>query len=189
MALSISSSAFVSARMRSRPLFTVAGLPIIEPPSLDSTAAFSCSFQISSMFSTGGNICPGVPRIRRRNDWNCVVARNCASASVSAATFLTQAQKDAASGFAKTIDALGLLYVIATRDSLGAVTTVDPDPQTLNAFVSRDSVYSYIQGLLDGVAFTHTAYALDRESRKSALAHFLGQTEEVNDAAQPSAAA
>ena len=34
----------------------------------------------------------------------------------------------------------------------------------------------YIQGLLDGVAFGHTSYALDRDSRKSALAHFLGQT-------------
>ncbi|WP_370461271.1 hypothetical protein [Devosia yakushimensis] len=33
----------------------------------------------------------------------------------------------------------------------------------------------YIQGLLDGAAFDHTAYALDRASRKSALAHFLGQ--------------
>lgn len=32
------------------------------------------------------------------------------------------------------------------------------------------------QGLLDGVAFGHTACALDRDSRKSALAHFLGQT-------------
>lgn len=31
----------------------------------------------------------------------------------------------------------------------------------------------YRQGLLDGVAFKHTAYALDRDSRKAALAHFL----------------
>jgi integrase len=43
--------------------------------------------------------------------------------------------------------------------------------------MAADSIAGYIQGLLDGVAFTHTAYALDRDSRKSALAHFLGQTD------------
>ena len=31
----------------------------------------------------------------------------------------------------------------------------------------------YIQGLLDGVEFKQTAYALDRDSRKAALARFL----------------
>lgn len=31
----------------------------------------------------------------------------------------------------------------------------------------------YIQGLLEGVKFKHTAYALDRDSRKAALARFL----------------
>ncbi|CDX49097.1 Integrase family protein [Mesorhizobium plurifarium] len=41
--------------------------------------------------------------------------------------------------------------------------------------MAADSIAGYIQGLLDGVAFTHTAYALDRESRKVALAHFLGE--------------
>jgi hypothetical protein len=42
--------------------------------------------------------------------------------------------------------------------------------------MAADSIAGYIQGLLDGVTFTHTSYALDRGSRKSALAHFLGQT-------------
>ena len=41
--------------------------------------------------------------------------------------------------------------------------------------MAADSIAGYIQGLLDGVTFTHTAYALDRDSRESALAHFLGQ--------------
>ncbi|MBW4653505.1 MAG: site-specific integrase [Kaiparowitsia implicata GSE-PSE-MK54-09C] len=41
--------------------------------------------------------------------------------------------------------------------------------------MAADSIAGYIQGLLDGVAFTHTPYALDRDSRKSALAHFLGK--------------
>jgi integrase len=36
--------------------------------------------------------------------------------------------------------------------------------------MTADSIAGYIQGLLDGVAFTHTAYALDRDSRKAALA-------------------
>ncbi|RWC39566.1 MAG: DUF4102 domain-containing protein [Mesorhizobium sp.] len=53
--------------------------------------------------------------------------------------------------------------------------------------MAADSIAGYIQGLLDGVAFTHTAYALDRGSRKAALAHFLGQTmqkeNETNQAA------
>jgi hypothetical protein len=40
--------------------------------------------------------------------------------------------------------------------------------------IAADSIAGYIQGLLDRVAFTHTVYALDRDSRKSALAHFLG---------------
>ena len=40
---------------------------------------------------------------------------------------------------------------------------------------AADSNAGYIQGLLGGVAFTHTAYALDRDSRKSALANFLGE--------------
>lgn len=42
--------------------------------------------------------------------------------------------------------------------------------------MAADSIAGYIQGLLDGVAFAHTSYALDRDSRRSALAHFLGQT-------------
>jgi hypothetical protein len=41
--------------------------------------------------------------------------------------------------------------------------------------MAADSIAGYIQGMLDGVAFTHTAYALDRDSRKAALAHFLGE--------------
>ena len=41
--------------------------------------------------------------------------------------------------------------------------------------MAADSIAGYIQGLLDGVKFTHTAYALDRDSRKSALVHFLGE--------------
>jgi hypothetical protein len=48
--------------------------------------------------------------------------------------------------------------------------------------MAADNIAGYIQGLLDGVALSHTAYALDRDSRKASLAHFLGQT---NPAAGP----
>src|SRR6185503_13981658 len=38
---------------------------------------------------------------------------------------------------------------------------------------AADTISGYIQGLLDGIEFKQTAYALDRESRKAALARFL----------------
>ncbi len=39
--------------------------------------------------------------------------------------------------------------------------------------MAADTISGYIQGLLDGVDFKQTAYALDRESRTAALARFL----------------
>ena len=39
--------------------------------------------------------------------------------------------------------------------------------------MAADTISGYIQGLLDGVEFKQTAYALDRGSRKAALARFL----------------
>lgn len=36
--------------------------------------------------------------------------------------------------------------------------------------MAADTISSYIQGRLDGVKFKQTAYALDRDSRKAALA-------------------
>lgn len=39
--------------------------------------------------------------------------------------------------------------------------------------MAADTISGYIQGLLDGIAFKQTAYALDRDSRKAALARFL----------------
>ena len=46
---------------------------------------------------------------------------------------------------------------------------------TLDAalIMAADTISGYVQGLLDGVAFKQTAYALDRDSRKAALARFL----------------
>jgi len=39
--------------------------------------------------------------------------------------------------------------------------------------MAADTISGYIQGLLDGIEFKQTAYALDRDSRKAALARFL----------------
>jgi integrase len=46
---------------------------------------------------------------------------------------------------------------------------------TLDAalIMAADTISGYIQGLLEGVEFKQTAYALDRDSRKAALARFL----------------
>jgi hypothetical protein len=41
--------------------------------------------------------------------------------------------------------------------------------------MAADTISGYIQGLLDGVTFKQTAYALDRDSRKVALASFLSK--------------
>jgi hypothetical protein len=39
--------------------------------------------------------------------------------------------------------------------------------------MAADTISGYIQGLLDGIEFKQTAYALHRGSRKAALARFL----------------
>jgi hypothetical protein len=39
--------------------------------------------------------------------------------------------------------------------------------------MAADTISGYIQGLLDGIEFKQTAYALDRDSRKAALTRFL----------------
>lgn len=41
--------------------------------------------------------------------------------------------------------------------------------------MAPDNIAGYIQDLLDGAALRHTTYALDRDSRKTSLAHFLGK--------------
>lgn len=44
--------------------------------------------------------------------------------------------------------------------------------------MAADTILGDIQGLLDGVNFKQTAYALDRDSRKAALAPFLRKASE-----------
>jgi len=65
--------------------------------------------------------------------------------------------------------------------SRGTVTSRYIHTVDTTLIMAADSIAGYIQGLLDGVAFTHTAYALDRDSRKSALAHFLRQSSSASN--------
>lgn len=63
---------------------------------------------------------------------------------------LSAAEKAASSGFAKTMNALALLYIIEGRAQLGAPVDVNRDVTAgPAAFVSEDSVYGYILGLLN----------------------------------------
>jgi hypothetical protein len=77
--------------------------------------------------------------------------------TVDASTAFTDAQKRGATGFAKTIEAMELMYVVATRDTLGGIVQINEDPQVLAPFVSRDSMYKYILNTLDGAQADLTA--------------------------------
>ncbi len=70
----------------------------------------------------------------------------------SAAAFLTDAEKAAARGFANTMRALDMYYVIATRDTLGMPTAIDVTNNEPQPFVSRDSAYRFVSGILDSAA-------------------------------------
>ncbi|HKE91562.1 MAG TPA: RagB/SusD family nutrient uptake outer membrane protein [Gemmatimonadales bacterium] len=62
---------------------------------------------------------------------------------------LSAAEKSASSGFAKTLNALALLYIVEARAQLGAPVDVGHDVAAGPApFVSEDSVYGYMLGLL-----------------------------------------
>lgn len=69
--------------------------------------------------------------------------------TVNASNSLSAAQKGAAIGVAQTLEAYMLLEVIATHDTLGAITQINANPSNLAPFVSRDSVYKYILNTLD----------------------------------------
>lgn len=84
------------------------------------------------------------------------------------AGLFTDAQKNAALGFAHTMEAIQLYYVISTRHNLGAPVQINSDPTELAPFVSRDSVFGYVAGKLNqaatelaagGAAFPFTLHA------------------------------
>jgi integrase len=54
--------------------------------------------------------------------------------------------------------------------------------------MAADTIAGYIQGLLDGIEFKQTTYALDRDSRKTSLARFLQKAvgnDNPSEVAQP----
>ncbi len=65
---------------------------------------------------------------------------------------LTAQQKAAASGFAKTVEALEFITIATTRDTIGAVVEQKENPKDLAPFVSLDSTYKFISGKLDEAA-------------------------------------
>lgn len=76
--------------------------------------------------------------------------------TVTAST-LSETQKRAALGFARTMEAIELLTVISTRDTIGAVVQINSDAAVLAPFVSRDSTYRYILNTLDAAVTDLTA--------------------------------
>src|SRR5437773_7982367 len=75
------------------------------------------------------------------------------TASLPATERLTASEVAGARGVANTLKALALLYVVETRDSLGAPVDVDrPVDAPPAPFVRQDSVYAYIIGVLNSAA-------------------------------------
>ena len=81
---------------------------------------------------------------------------------------LPVAGKNAARGFAYTMEALALSYLIATRHDLGIVVELQEDATILSPFVTRDSAYNYILSRLElgktalaagGTSFPFTLHA------------------------------
>lgn len=71
------------------------------------------------------------------------------AASIPGAQGLSAGEVSASLGFAKTLKAIALLYVITSHGSLGAPVDVDhPITDPPAPFVSEDSVYGYIIGTL-----------------------------------------
>jgi integrase len=68
--------------------------------------------------------------------------------------------------------------------SKGSVTSKYIHTLDTALIMAADTISGYIQGLLDGVKFRQTAYALDRKSRKAALTHFLKKAVEDPSADQ-----
>lgn len=58
--------------------------------------------------------------------------------------------------------------------SQGSITSRYIHTLDTSLIMAADTISGYINGLLNGMAFKHTSYALDRHSRQAALSRFLG---------------
>jgi len=93
--------------------------------------------------------------IRTANIYLQALANN---TSMSGPDLLSDAERAASRGMANTFKALTFLYVIETRAQLGAPVDVDrPVSAGPAPWVSEDSVYGYIVGLLNSAATDLTA--------------------------------
>ena len=93
--------------------------------------------------------------IRTANIYLQALANN---TSMSGIDLLTDEERAASRGMANTLKALTFLYVIQTRAQLGAPVDVDrPVSAGPAPWVSEDSVYGYILGLLNSAATDLTA--------------------------------
>lgn len=100
----------------------------------------------------------GGPYQNMKNEVNLITAAN--------ASTLAADKKAGVVGFAKTMRAYDLYIIAAARDSLGGPVDIPADPTSPALFVSRDSMYKAITGLLDegkaslGTAGTSFAFSL-----------------------------
>ena len=69
--------------------------------------------------------------------------------AIDASPTLSEAAKKAAHGFANTFVGLDMMYVLYSRDTLGAVTEVNDDPKVVAPLVSKDSAYKFATGMLE----------------------------------------
>jgi starch-binding outer membrane protein, SusD/RagB family len=81
---------------------------------------------------------------------------------------VSPARKSAARGFAHTMEALALFYIVSLRHNLGVPVEIMDNPAELSRFVSRDSAYNYVLARLElaktelaagGTAFPFTLHA------------------------------
>jgi len=93
--------------------------------------------------------------IRTANIYLQALANN---VNLSGPDLLTNAERAASRGLANTYKALAFLYVVETRAQLGAPVDVDRTVEQGTApWVTEDSVYGYIHGLLDSARADLTA--------------------------------
>jgi starch-binding outer membrane protein, SusD/RagB family len=121
---------------------------------------------VNSAASFGGTALWTTYYVALRNIDNLLRAVDAAPAGA-----FSDAEKSALRGFAHTMEALALHYLIATRNDLGVpveAPDVAADPTAISPFVSRDSVFSRIVSRLDlartelqagGAAFPITLHA------------------------------
>lgn len=91
-------------------------------------------------------------------------------------------------GIANDLGFIEVTIAALVGHSKGSVTSKYIHTLDTALIMAADTISGYIKGLLDGIAFKQTAYALDRESRKAALARFLQSAAADEDKELPLAA-